>query len=191
MRSLLVALLVLTALLIGAPGAAASPRSCGLLSVELRAHEVHVYAANTRCRTARRLGRAWVRRDGCGDCRVKRWRCRDVRESTQVRCVRGTEPRRVVVLDEVIEGAAEPAARRVCGPVTLGPIEAVVVTAISATCATALRVGRRWGHKEACRDGRCRVRGWVCKPRGPRSRCARPERPRQTLELQRQVVIVD
>ena len=107
MRLLLTASLVLAALLIGPPSAAALPRSCGLLPVQLHAHEVQVFVANTSCRTARRLGRAWVRRGGCNDCRVKAWRCRGAPETTTVRCKRPGRPRGVVVLDERISGAGD------------------------------------------------------------------------------------
>jgi hypothetical protein len=80
------------------------------------------------------------------------------------------------------------AARRPCGLVPLRAVESVVVTSISAPCAEARRVARRWASKERCRDNRCRVKGWTCKPRGPASRCTRSG---QAFELQRRFVIVD
>jgi hypothetical protein len=72
--------------------------------------------------------------------------------------------------------------------VPLRATESVVVTTISAPCAEARRAARRWARKEGCRDNRCRVRGWVCKPRGPASRCTRSG---QAFEAQRRFVIVD
>ena len=66
-----------------------------------------MYTARTRCATALRLARAWVRRDGCRNCKVRGWTCRGLRESTLTRCKLSGHPRRVVQLDEVISGAGE------------------------------------------------------------------------------------
>ena len=107
MRALLVALLASITLVAGAASAAAAPRSCGTLEVKVRNHDVGVYTARTRCATALRLARAWVRRDGCRDCKVRGWTCRGLRESTLTRCKLPGHPRRVVQLDEVISGAGE------------------------------------------------------------------------------------
>jgi hypothetical protein len=112
-RGLLIALLVtaITLAMSARPAAAQRPgvglHSCGELAVKFRSHTVIAYAGRTRCRTARRIGRAWVARGGCGTCRVKRWACRSVPTDSGSfpRCVRGRHPRRVVELDVIIRGA--------------------------------------------------------------------------------------
>ena len=101
-------------------------------------------------------------------------------------------PLLVTAMLVLLLAAAPPAqARRDCGVVMVNVGDLVVVTGISADCATARRVARRWGRKDACRDDRCRVRGWRCKPRGARSRCARAQTPRQVLELRFRPLIID
>jgi hypothetical protein len=109
-RGLLISLLATTALLACASAAAAQGeglRSCGELAVKFRTHTVIAYAGRTRCRTARRIGRAWVARGACGRCTVKGWRCRPVPTDSGSfpRCVRGKHPRRVVELDVIVRGA--------------------------------------------------------------------------------------
>jgi hypothetical protein len=108
MRALVVCLLALITLVAGAATATAAPRACGNLEVKVRNHDVAVHTARTRCATALRLARAWVRRDGCrNNCKVRGWRCRGLPESTLTRCKLPGHPRRVVQLDEVISGAGE------------------------------------------------------------------------------------
>jgi hypothetical protein len=110
-RGLLIALVAAIALATGAsPATAQRPgeglHSCGALAVKYRTHTVIAYAGRTRCRTARRIGRAWVARGGCGRCTVKGWRCRPVPTDSGSfpRCVRA-HPRRVVELDVIVRGA--------------------------------------------------------------------------------------
>ena len=174
MRPLLTASLVLTALLIGPPSATALPRSCGPLPVELHAHEVHVFVGNTSCRTARRLGRAWVRRGGCNDCRVKAWRCRGApSETTTVRCKRPGHPRRVVVLDEVIDTAGDVVTTAAAEPPPCRSLDAggfsVRVAHQGAGCERVGRMVLAWSEARRCvsRTGRprvCRVSGFSCAP---------------------------
>ena len=105
MRLLVIGVLLAIGLVAGAASAHAAPRSCGTLEVKVRNHEVAVYVARTRCSTARRVARAWVRRDGCRSCRVRGWTCRGLPESTLTRCKLPGRPRQVVQLDEIIRGA--------------------------------------------------------------------------------------
>ena len=102
MRGLLIALLLLSAT--PAAGAQASTRGCGDLARKLHNHRVVVTAITADCATAKRVGRAWLGRGGCGECRVKGWRCRAVPDSGTTRCARPHRPRRVFELDVVIRG---------------------------------------------------------------------------------------
>jgi hypothetical protein len=99
MRALLVPLLVLAA---ASPQPGHGIHSCGKLAVKFRLHAVFVYAGHTRCRTARRVGRAWVTGRT-----LRGWRCRAVPTDSGSfpRCVRGRHPRRVAELDVIVAGA--------------------------------------------------------------------------------------
>jgi hypothetical protein len=81
--------------------------------------------------------------------------------------------------------------RHVCAELPARAPAVLSVWRVTTGCATAERVGRAWGRRRGCQRQACHVSGWVCRfnREVSRTRCARPVRPHQVLELALVIVL--